>query len=316
MMRNNLGLLLLLPALLSGCISQQIGEQAAYVKHTKPLRGLFEPRLQQTELPRLICQWTHNGSHYCVRAGANKTQGNWYIEVRHADGSRYRHHNPEPFFSKSRPRYTSDNIRVQYRHQGELLTLTLQHRDNTKVTLHAHNLGLIRGFDSQPDAAATAALQQAVQHAAQISLRYADGKEYQLTEWEQQAMRRLLQGALNSSVTKADYGCKLQFYSDDRKLLFSVPLSEYHVTGNISNKNPGQPFMPRTILAGDYHNTMLNAWWSGVRLRLHLPSVLQLLVEQAEHELRNHNGENITNGFISGSGIELDDLLRDSHKKH
>ena len=117
-----------------------------------------------------------------------------------------------------------------------------------------------------------------MQHAAKISLRYADGKEYQLTEWEQQAMRRLLQGALNSSVTKADYGCKLQFYDDDRKLLFSVPLSEYHVTGNISN-HLGHPFMPRTILAGDYHNTMLNAWWSGVRLRLHLPSLLQLLVE-------------------------------------
>ena len=313
MMKYTLSLILLLPALLSCCISQQIGEQAAYVMHTKPLRGLFEPHLQQTELPRLICQWTHKGSHYCVRAGANKTLENWYIEVRHADDSFYRHHNPEPFFSKSRPRYTSDDIRVKYRHQGEQLTLTLQHLDNTKVTLHAHNLGLIRSFDSQPDAATTAALQQAVQHATQINLRYADGKEYQLTEWEQQAMHRLLQGALNGALTEADCNCKLQFYDDDRKLLFSLPLSEYHVTGGISNL-PGHPFLPRTILAGDYHNTMLNAWWSGVRMRLHLPSLRQLLVKQAENKLRNHNGKNITNGFISGSGIELDDLLRDSHK--
>lgn len=312
-MRYTPRLLLLLPALLSGCICQQIGEQAAYIKHTKPLRGLFEPRLQQTKLPRLICQWTHNGSRYCVRAGAEKTQVIWYIEVRHADGSCYRHQNPEPIFSKSLPRYTSDDIRVKYRHHGEQLTLTLLHRDNTKVTLHAHNLGLIRSFDSQPDAAATADLQQAVQHATQISLRYADGKEYQLTEWEQQAMRRLLQGALNGALTKADYGCKLQFYDGSRKLLFSLPLSEYHVTDGISNL-PGLPFLPGTILAGDYHNTMLNAWWSGVRLRLNLPSLLQLLVEQSGGKLSNPNGKSITNGFISGSGIELDDLLRDSHK--
>lgn len=312
-MQYTLRLFLLLTALLSGCISQQIGQQVAYVKHTTPLRGLFEPHLQQTELPRLICRWTHNGSHYCVRADAKKTQVNWYVEVRHTDGSCYRHHNPEPLFCKTLPRQTGDDIRVKHRHKGEQLILTLQHRDNTKVTLHAHNLGLIHSFDTQSDTAATATLQQVVQQAYRINLLYVDGREYQLSEWEQQAMRRLLKGAHIGTLTEAKYACKLQFYDDDRKLLFSLPISEYHVTSGICN-HPAPPFMPGTILAGDYHKILLNAWWSGVCLRLNLPSLQQQLVEQSMSELRNLNGNTITNGFLRCSGVEPDDLLRDSHK--
>ncbi|MDO5464534.1 MAG: hypothetical protein Q4F40_06330 [Akkermansia sp.] len=46
----------------------------------------------------------------------------------------------------------------------------------------------------------------------------------------------------------------------------------------------------------------------------HLPPLLQRPIPA--HKTANPHGENITGGFISGSGIELDDLLRDSHKKH
>lgn len=263
----NLLPLLLFPALLCGCQSGQLGDKAAYIKHTKALRTLFLP-LKEKERPLIIHQWKYHGSLYTIRACTSRSIHDWLVEVQHPDGSHYCHKTPQPEQSKRLRAASANKIQVTYRHMGEQLILTLNHEHGAQVRLHAHNLGYMA--DNVPtDSTATATLTQAVQQGGRISLRDDNGKEYRLTDWEQEAMRRILSGAICHPTASPTTRRALCLYNKDGKLLCELPLSEYWLSNHWSAE-PGIPTLPTTTLQGNYHRTYLPAWWSGVCLRLHL----------------------------------------------
>lgn len=268
MNRPKLALYLLVCSLLCSCLSQQISNQVAYEKHAKPLRALFRPKLTicEQEYTRTLDSWVHKGSKYTIRAKKQQAVYNWIVEVEHPNGNCYYHRSPEPPFSKALRKPTASTPSVNHHHAGERLTLTLKHLNNARVTLHAHNLGVTTP-NQQTDSAATAALTHAIQQGGHISLRYCNGREYQLTEWEQEALRRILHGAI-ATPQQPNY-CSLRLHSPDGTLLYELALGEYWPY-NSGPHGPGIPTMQGAILAGDYQRFYLHSWWCAVCCRLAL----------------------------------------------
>lgn len=295
MNRPILTLYLSASALLSSCLSQQIGNQVAYVKHTKPLHALFGPPVTtcRQESPHLISSWVHKGSKYTIRAKNKNSIHNWLIEVEHPNGTRYRHRSPEPPFSKALRQPSTRTLSVSHCHEGERLTLTLRHLNNARITLHAHNLGVITP-DQQADSSATAALAHAVQQGGHISLNYRNEKEYKLTAWEQEALRRMLRGAIATPQQPGFH--TLLFHSPDGHILYELALGEYWPY-NSGPHGFGIPTMKGAILAGDFPQIYLLSWWKGVCCRLSLP-------DSNSHSQPSHSGP----GAIDGT--TLDKLLK------
>lgn len=290
MNRPKLAFCLIACTLLCSCLSQQLSNHVAYVKHTKPLQALFWPT--PTKYPHIIDSWVHKGSKYTIRAKKQQAVYNWLIEVEHPNGDRFCHRCPEPPFSKALRKPTASTPSVLHHHKGERLTLTLKHLNNARVSLHAHNLGVISP-NQQPDSAATATLTHAIQQGGHISLRYCNGKEYQLTEWEQEALRRILHGAI-ATPQQPNY-CSLRLHSPDGTLLYELALGEYWPY-NGGPHGPGIPTMQGAILAGDFQRFYLHSWWSAVCCRLELP---------AEPNLPSAKTSRCGPGVIDGTTLDI-----------
>lgn len=292
-MKAQLPFLCLLTLLFCACQNQQNCPDGLCVKHAQSLQLLFSPHATP-EYPCIVHHWQHHNSHYYLRTGQKITNRphDWCVEVRHPDGTCYRHSCPQPPFSKAAHRITSEQLRISYRHKGERLILTLHHINNAQVILHAHNLGYMESAE-YTDAAATATLAQAVQQGGTISL-YNEGRECQLTEWEQECLRRMLKGALATSPQQPSRRT-LRFYSLGGNLLCEHPLSEYWPHNHWSDR-PGIATLPDVVLPGNTLHRYLRNWWHIVSCRLQIHSHNQL----QEGKIPRNDGNPITEGFITG----------------